>query len=241
MATVPEPWSQNNEEGTRCARRKRCGKCQRCAQWMLETTAREHTVAYEHSFGKTNPALITLGYQARDGLAPSDWLDIDRKAWLELKRRWKKRWDAMPPHLWSLQWTRLQVPHRHIVLPSSATTVFAFREWLLQTWASIIGGWSAAVTVLSSVGGPARRRRPSMTCAGHRLDVPHAQLPPAVRRGRALVAGSRPRSSSTRPTGASARRCCRPASPPAHRASRAGRAAGSSAASPRRPACAVRP
>ena len=139
MATVPEPWSQNNEEGTRCARRKRCGKCQRCAQWMLETTAREHTVAYEHSFGKTNPVLITLGYQARDGLAPSDWLDIDRKAWPELKRRWKKRWDAMPPHLWSLQWTQLHVVHRHIVMPSSGIRLLELREWLLQTWASIIG------------------------------------------------------------------------------------------------------
>ena len=139
MATVTEAGSPDNAEGTRCARRKRCGKCRRCSQWALETLVREHTVAYEHTFGQATPALITFTYPARDGLTPADWLEIDRKAWRELKRRWTERWDTVPPHLWSLQWTQLQVVHRHIVMPSSGIRLLELREWLLQTWASIIG------------------------------------------------------------------------------------------------------
>ena len=102
MATVTEAGSPDNAEGTRCARRKRCGKCRRCSQWALETLVREHTVAYEHTFGQATPALITFTYPARDGLTPADWLEIDRRAWRELKRRWTERWDTVPPHLWSL-------------------------------------------------------------------------------------------------------------------------------------------
>ena len=37
MATVTEAGSPDNAEDTRCARRKRCGKCRRCSQWALET------------------------------------------------------------------------------------------------------------------------------------------------------------------------------------------------------------
>ena len=139
MATVTEAGSPDNAEDTRCARRKRCGKCRRCSQWALETLVREHTVAYEHTFGQVWPALITFTYPARDGLTPADWLEIDRKAWRELKRRWTERWDTVPPHLWSLQWTQLHVVHRHIVMPSSGIRLLELREWLLQTWASIIG------------------------------------------------------------------------------------------------------
>ena len=86
-----------------------------------------------------DPVLITLTYPAGNDRTPAEWLEIDRKAWPEFIRRWKSRWDIVPPFLWSLQWTKGQVPHRHLVLPSNEVRTLEFKTWLLRTWASIIG------------------------------------------------------------------------------------------------------
>ena len=138
MSRVSKTGSGYNPGTLTCTRKKECGKCRKCKARKRDSLVRSHSIGYLHAFGQVKPILVTLTYPAGPDLSPSEWMQRHKRCWKELKRRWGECVEV-PPHLWGLQWTVQARPHLHIVMPSTGLRLAELREWLLQTWASVIG------------------------------------------------------------------------------------------------------
>lgn len=84
--------------------------------------------------------LITMTYRPDSRLTPGEWLDIHRRHWDALRKRLERERGGVMPALWSLEWTALNTPHKHLAVPMlKGTNLVELRMWLSDAWAGIAG------------------------------------------------------------------------------------------------------
>ena len=120
----------------RCNRRDCVFCCHRRYVDLCERLTREWTDA----FGPDNFPSLTLTYRASSALTPAEWLERAHRDLESLRARWRREWGAMPPHLWSLEFTVGGTPHFHIMIPRMGKESFErLKTWLPEAWVSITG------------------------------------------------------------------------------------------------------
>ena len=120
----------------------RCNQrwCRNCRVRRYYDHCRAIRDDWVQEFGSGPVLFMTLTYRSSSGLTSDQWLNRAQRDLDRLRYRWKRDWGYMPPHIWSLQWTKAGTPHWHILMPwgSSHYTTFV-EEWLRPTWADIAG------------------------------------------------------------------------------------------------------
>ena len=92
------------------------------------------------AFGDGQALFLTLTYRASSALTPEEWLKRAHRDLVSLRAQWRREWGAMPPHLWSREFTTGDTPHFHILIPWEGSEYLkSLRPWLRTCWASITG------------------------------------------------------------------------------------------------------
>ena len=117
-------------------------QCRDCCERQYHDVRRRVTARWHDAFGAGRVVQMTLTYRPGFTLGPDGWLRRARRDFQKLRERWNQDWGQMPPHLMSLEWTRLGLPHFHILVPWEEDPYFlaTLREWAWKSWVSIIGG-----------------------------------------------------------------------------------------------------
>lgn len=144
----------------RCSRHRQClaVTCEQCERRKRRQLVQEIYHAWIHTYGQGWVMLVTMTYLPDARLTPADWLDIHRRHWDALRKRWERE-KGVPPALWSLEWTAFGTPHKHLAIPmQKGINLVELRMWLSNAWAAIAGDQVGDVHI--AVGrGPGNIRR----------------------------------------------------------------------------------
>lgn len=84
---------------------------------------------------------FTLTYRASNRFNTKEWLVRAHRHLDNLWDRWRRRWGAVPPYLWGLEFTVAGTPHFHIMVPQQEhEDLTSLRRWLRESWSGITGG-----------------------------------------------------------------------------------------------------
>lgn len=126
----------------KCARHRQCLAltCEKCERRKRSQLVQEIFHAWIHTYGAGWVMLVTITYQPDSRYTPADWLDLHRKHWDALRQRWNRERGGVPPAVWSLEWTTLNTPHKHMAMPMlKGVNLIELRMWLSQAWAAVAG------------------------------------------------------------------------------------------------------
>ncbi len=115
-----------------------CANCSLRRYWRI---CADVTHAW-HKDVRTGPVWwFTLTYRASKIFTTKDWLERAHRHLDSLRSRWRRRWGAMPPYLWGLEFTVAGTPHFHIMVPQRGhEDLRSLRTWLRKSWSDITGG-----------------------------------------------------------------------------------------------------
>lgn len=126
----------------RCSRHRQCLAltCPKCERRKRRGLIEDIYHAWIHTYGYGWAMLITMTYLPDSSMTPGTWLDLHRRHWDALRKRWERERGGVMPAVWSLQWTALNTPHKHLAVPMvKGVNLVELRMWLSKAWAEIAG------------------------------------------------------------------------------------------------------
>ena len=133
-----QPWHKKKLWYRKCrCNSSECANC--CWRRYWDICSRLHR-DWRGAFGDGQALSLTLTYRASSALTPEEWLKRAHRDLVSLRAQWRRGWGAMPPHLWSREFTTGDTPHFHILIPWEGSEYLkSLRRWLRTCWASITG------------------------------------------------------------------------------------------------------
>ena len=133
-----QPWRKKKLWYRKCrCNSSECANC--CWRRYWDICSRLHR-DWSGAFGDGQALFLTLTYRASSALTPEEWLKRAHRDLVSLRAQWRREWGAMPPHLWSREFTTGDTPHFHILIPWEGSEYLkSLRRWLRTCWASITG------------------------------------------------------------------------------------------------------
>ncbi len=125
-------------KGVKC----RCNRsdCVICCHRRFESICDRLRRECVDAFGPSLVLLLTLTYRASSSLTSAQWMKRAHRDLDNLRARWRRKWGATPPHLWSLEFTAAGTPHFHIMIPSGSEEYLRLlHTWLSEAWTGITG------------------------------------------------------------------------------------------------------
>ena len=138
IQAAKQPWHKKKLRYRKCrCNSSECANCCLRRYWYI--CSRLHR-DWRGAFGDGQVLSLTLTYRASSALTPEEWLKRAHRDLVSLRARWRHGWGAMPPHLWSREFTTGDTPHFHILMPWEGSEYLkSLRRWLRTCWASITG------------------------------------------------------------------------------------------------------